>query len=406
MKLLLRIPGLVAAIARSRPFRFPVRHQAVAAAVFLLATVPAVRAETLDLENESLKLSFDVRAGGRCTGFAVKNAKAPLALQPGAEFMREIFDPDQVEKPAEPIAFTAEPMKDPKRGEGLLFKAVLTEKNSSRDVADMTLERRVWFPPGRRHVEVEELLLNKTPDVMGARMGAVHRFLMDSQKDSNAYYLPTERTVLQVVANSIARFYTWAPWDYSPVESWLGATNPKSPWSLAFILDPKYLDAFYAATAGSATGWLVDGGIIEPGAEFRTSYAIIPVQGFKGFAHASRRLLANVEVSSEGGGLALVHTLAGGVEPLGDVTLDTVLIGARTKQESRLGMLEFAKVGLEGVSQKAAWPKPQTEPVVIKMVARGKGWEEAYEAYYEGKFTATVYPGYPWMPEYRRKRLP
>ncbi|MDD5708276.1 MAG: hypothetical protein PHR35_20350 [Kiritimatiellae bacterium] len=371
--------------------------------VLALGMLSSIQAEIVKVENEALQLGFDAKAGGACIAFAVKDANPPLPLQPDYAFMRPIFEPEQATKPVAPIAFTATPTNDA-QGAGIVFQALLTEASSSRDVADMTFERRVWLPKGKRYLEVEEALINKTPDVMGARVGTINAFLLDSQKDSNEYYLPTERTILQIVRTSIARYYTWAgTWDYTPVENWMGAANPKSAWSFALVLDPK-LDAFYATGIGSTCGWLLDGGITEPGATFRSSYTIIPVKGFRGFVHASRRLLADVTVVAQDGGVTVEHTIAGGVAELGKVTLETTLMGARTKQESKLATLEFADVGVDGVSQKAQLAQPQSEPLVIKVTAKGDGWQEVYEAYYEGKFLSTIYPGYPWVPEYSRKK--
>jgi hypothetical protein len=69
-----------------------------------------------------------------------------------------------------------------------------------------------------------------------------------------------------------------------------------------------------------------------------------------------------------------------------------------------LPKLVLSAVGLDPASGTVTWNLPQSEPLVIRVRASAPGWEEAYEAYYEGEFKPTIYPGYPWKPEYSRSK--
>jgi hypothetical protein len=356
------------------------------------------------LENESVKLSFEAQAGGRCVGLELKQARPTLVLRDGVELMREIFDAEKAGQAA-PIAFTVKPFKGDDGNEGLLFSATLGENNGNRDVAGLQLERRVWLPKGKRHVEVANKLINRTADVTGAKIGTLNRFCLDKRLGTDAFFLPTDRTVLKVIGDSIDHFYTWtSAWEYGPVESWVAAANPESPWSLVFVLDAPAVDAFYASNRENRLGWLVDGQILEPEKDFASSYAMIPVSGFTSIVHASRRLVADLQVVEKAGGPQIVHTVAGATAPLGSVTLQTTVIGARTKQSKTLADVQLKDISLEPSSKSLTLSEAPSEPLIVRVVARGQGWEEKYEGYYEGKFRTSIYPGYPYKPEYMRKR--
>jgi hypothetical protein len=129
---------------------------------------------------------------------------------------------------------------------------------------------------------------------------------------------------------------------------------------------------------------------------------IIPVSGFGSVAHASRQMIASVQVKPAKDSVSITHAVAGALAPLGDVTLATTLYGVRSKASVQLQKLVIPAVGFDPVSAAVTWNQPQTEPMVIRVHASGKDWQEDYEAYYEGEFKPTIYPGYPYKPEYTR----
>jgi hypothetical protein len=228
---------------------------------------------------------------------------------------------------------------------------------------------------------------------------------LDAVKDQEVIFLPTDRNILKIVAGGIDHFYAkMEDWEYHPVEGWMGVLNPSSGAGLVFVIDGDALESFYTNNRTGTCGWFLDGGILDPGASFVASYLMVPVKGFHGFAHACRRLIADIQPTAVGGGVEVTHTLAGATSPLGDVTLKTSAYGVRSKKTFSLPETVISGVGLDPVEGKVMLNQPQEEPLVLRVEAEGKDWQESYETCFEGEFKTTIYPGYPYSPEYRRSR--
>lgn len=361
--------------------------------------------DIVTLQNEVCRCDFIPLKSGVCSFLGVKDTGCSLTLQPNPELLREVFTHAAMQLGGKDIPFQYQLLKDQPDRVSVEFSTTLDISNADEAVAGCRFSKRVTLYAGKRFLEVQQTLTNATGDVVGAQVGVRQRFFLDAVKDQDTFYLPTERNILRIVAGGIDHFYAkMEDWEYHPVEAWMGAINPKSGAGIVFVMDSGSLDGYYTHNASGTSGWFLDGGIIEPGAAFTTAYTMIPVNGFQGLAHASRRLIADTQAKAIGGGVEITHTIAGSTATLGNVLLKTSIMGARSKKATSLPEVSAQNVGMDPIEAKVMLNEPQEEPLVIRVEAVGTNWKESYETYFEGEFKTTIYPGYPYTPEYRRPK--
>ena len=370
---------------------------------------PATPAGLCELRKGDSRIEFAQDRGSSVTALEINTTGFTFSLPPGGELARPLFTRKAMEEKPPALAFSA-PTATAPAGTGTdtsrTWEVLLTEANSDEGVSGLRYKHAVRLADKGQYLEFTETLTNPTTDIMGAQFGIRNVFELDAVKGQSTAFLPTERNILHINGDSIDRFYARnTAWDFQPAASWLAMLNEGNRTGLVFILEPAHLDGFYAKTAYGTCGWLWDGGILKPGCTFTTTWWLVPVKEFSGIVHASRRLLADLQVKTAAGGLELTHLLAGVEKPLGEVTVKTAVYGARTKKTTDLAAIKLTAGGLDPVSGKILLDQPQSEPLVIRVEVTGKDWSESYETYREGEFHTTIYPGYPYEPEYRRPKL-
>jgi len=372
----------------------------------LLAAADAASALVCELRNSGSKAVIEPGRGGSCTGLEIKTGTFEFALPPGSELGRPVFTKAAME--GQPPALVCQPPDTvpPTAAVNVCaLEVALTEANADEAVAGLRHHRTIRLSDDGRRLEFTETLTNPTAEVMGAQFGINNTIGHEAADGLFSAYLPTERNVLLISGNGINRFYARnTNWDYQPVEGWLAILNDRSKAGIIFVLEPTALDSFHAVPSQGGCGWFWDGGILKPQAAFTATWWLVPVKGFTGIIHASRRLLADLQANNTSGGLEIIHTLAGTEKPLGEVMVKTSVWGARTKKTMELTPVKLMAVGLDPVTGTTVMAQPLNEPMVFRVEAAGKDWTETYETYREGEFRTTIYPGYPYEPEYRRTK--
>jgi len=381
------------------------RAETVLSAPAEAGAAPDAAGDRILLSNGICRLECRPGRGGAITACEVRDGEFSLKLPAGAELFRAAFSREGIEKAPPDLSFERRSPADAPTGTAIDLAADLDAAAVGDDAAGLRLKRRIALPPGKRCIEIVDTLENPTEDVMGAQLGCRQRLRLAETKGGDTVFVPTERSILQLAGNSIAAFYSrTSDWEYKPVEGWMAVIDRRSAAGLVFLIDLRILDSFYYHAASGTSGWLLDGGILEPGASMAATCCVVPLRGFRALVHASRRLLADVAVRNVDAGLDIVHTVAGAEGPLGDVVLATTVHGVRSGSDRDLLPVTLVGVGLAPTSSRASVPLSQKEPLVVRVKATGSGWEETYETCHEGKFRPTVYPGYPYVPEYRRSK--
>ncbi|NCO33632.1 MAG: hypothetical protein AUJ92_02655 [Armatimonadetes bacterium CG2_30_59_28] len=359
--------------------------------------------EVVVLQSDTALLEVIPAEGGVCSRLSVKDGEFAFDLLSNAELLRDVFNHAAMEQDKPTISFLHQINQTAPDSVTLALTAKLDVTNSDESVAGATLEKQITLHAGKRYFAVRQVLKNTSGDVLGASLGTRNRFALSEVRDTESFLLPTERGILRIVGGGIDNFYAqMADWEYKPTDGWYGVVNPVKRIGLVFVLDRNLPDAFYTNNLTAVGGWCADSGILDPDVVFENAYVVFPLRGFQGVAHASRRLIADVQVTGTGG-TEVTHTLAGGVAPLGEVSLKTQVEGITSRKLSTLPDVTMHEVGVDPATATVALPEPQQEPIVIRVTASGNGWQESYATYFEGNFRQSIYPGYPYKPQYKRE---
>jgi len=372
------------------------------------------------VSSDLYRLTFDPARGGRCTSFLIRKSGRELVYDgKNAGLFQDHFAhqgwPGELLESAYEHRIESE-------GERLIAIRLWTVAKGGKDGRDaltkgLRVEKRIVLRAGRRDVDVVNTFANPTAEGKNVGLWVQQCFNYSGDRLFDLYYRPSTHgvhltgrddtgqnpylPVLDVYSADWvgASHYTDAG-GREPVAGWTAGRDRRTNEGGVFLLDYDYLDILYNCSGACTTEWFMDKVPLPAGKSWSTRYAFIPVNGFTSFTHASRRLLAGVEVSPEAGRVRIVHQLAGGAAPAGEVTVDTRVYGVRSKQEARLPLLTVADVGLEPVGASQTWDKPQTEPLVIRVDVAGAGWRESYEHLFEGAFGGTGIAGAGEVAEY------
>jgi len=367
------------------------------------------------LENNLYRLSFKPSLGGRCTSFIVKKtgnelvyeSVSPGAGYPGAEggFFLDYFREESAPGEFIGAAYDYEILKGKGKATIRLWR-VATGKTKDREfpeVAGIRLEKAITLYSDSPAVDVDISLTNRGQKTKSASYWAQAGFQLGGQKENDVYYRPSTRHIQVMEMNPSVTGVVPEEWVRDPVEGWSAARDSKTNEGIVFLMDYNYLSTLFNGKACTAD-WFMDRVVLPPGATWRTRYTVIPVDGFKGFVHASNRLIADIEVSEEKGTLEITHFVAGARKSLGDVTLRTSIYDVRSKKRMNLPAVKLKGVGLEPKKLTINAGKAQTEPIVVRVEASSGNWSESYENYFWGDSAPFVLPGYPVPPEHTRKR--
>ncbi|MEI6421973.1 MAG: hypothetical protein WCP55_07115 [Lentisphaerota bacterium] len=272
-----------------------------------------------------------------------------------------------------------------------------------QDFAGTGFEKTVTICRDKPYLSMISTVDNSSGKALYLNFGFKNHLRMN-KAGKDLYFLPTSNNI-QCVAKTLVNGYYGksSAWEYEPVESWMAVLDPDTKNALVFIMEDKYLEAFYTAPSGDSFGWFLNGDELAPQKQFKTECKVVPVSGFDGFVHASSRIIADIQVREDKDDIAVKHTVFG-LEKLSSVILRTEVYSIRSKKTQSLPEVKFENAGCKISSQTLTLPGKQTEPLVVRVSVNLDGVTEQYETYYEGRFPASIYPGYPLSSEYKRKK--
>ena len=362
------------------------------------------------IENELYRLTFAPHQGGRCTSFYIKKSKREWVYDGKTgglfhdHFAHQYWPGELMEAP-----YKYEITGDKKKAVTVHLWTVAKGGRDGRDplVKGLKVEKRVTLEAGRREVKVINTFTNPTAEGKNVAMWVQHCFCYGGQRLFDSYYRPSasglsldgmddtgEHKIVQV-----ADAYG-LDWVRDPVAGWTAGRDRRTNEGAVFLLDYNYLNIIYNCANGYTTEWFLDKVPLPSGKSWSTEHWIVPIDGFRAFAHASRRLVANVEVTPAKDRVTIRYQLAGMTDPVGTVVLKTRVYGVRSKREATLKPVTVPNVGLTPVGATQTWPHAQTEPLVFRVEASGKGWRERFEYIHNGAFASEGIQGAAAMAEY------
>ncbi|HEY3398930.1 MAG TPA: glutamine amidotransferase [Armatimonadota bacterium] len=358
------------------------------------------------IENDLYRLTFDPARGGRCSSFFLKANQREWVYDGDNGGLFEDHFAHQY-WPGELMSAKYEYALEPGADGSQTIRLWTVPSGTDPLTRGLRVEKKIVLRPGHREVEVTNSFTNPTAEGKNVAMWIQQCFAFGGQRLYDEYYRPgvagisldgMDDTGMVKFPKTVDDYAQ--DWVKQPVAGWSAGRDRKSNEGAVFLMDYNYLDILYNCAGSYTTEWFMDKVPVPPNKAWTTQYWVVPVNGFRGFTYADRKLIANLDVKSEGGGLALKHQLCGTAAPLGAVTIRTRVYGVRSKQEAALPEVALKDVGLAPVDAPLTWPKPQTEPLVFRVEIAGAGWSEKYEYLYEGSFASAGIQGAPSAPEY------
>ncbi len=361
------------------------------------------------LESDLYRLTFDPAKGGRCISFFIKASNREWVYEGSwAGLFLDHFAHQYW--PGELLAAAYEYALE--EGEDTVaIRLWTTPQGTDPLTRGLKVEKVIRLREGRRQVEVTNSFSNPTAEGKNVAMWIQQCFAYGGERLFDQYYRPAltgisldgmDDTGMNKQPKTTDDYAQ--DWVKQPVAGWSAGRDRRSNEGAVFLMDYNYLDILYNCAGSYTTEWFMDKVPVPPGKTWSTEYWVVPVEGFRGFTHASRRLVANLEVRPNEHGVELTHQLGGTAEPLGEVTIHTRVYGVRSKQEAGLEPVRMREVGLQPVEAGLTWGQPQKEPLVFRVEMAGEGWTEAYEYLYEGAYAPAGIQGAPSAPEYPMPR--
>jgi len=396
-------------------FRFPLWRGVpvrgvVAALILACLTVSAeVRHEEFErdgkklvaLENELYRLVFAPARGGRCSSFVIKANQRELVYDgKNGGFFQDHFAHQGYPGELLKKAYHCELKRDGDRSVSIRLWTEATGAGG-RDPLTRGVEvsKTVTLENGDRAVRIENAFHNPTEEGKNVGMWIQQCFCYGGERLYDIYYRPSTHGV-HVIGRDDTGHHPIGPVSdaYSadwvgvckytqaggrePIAGWTAGRDRKNNEGGVFLLDYNYLDVLYNCSGSYTTEWWLDPVPLPPGKSWRTQYRFVPVNGFTGFAHASHRIIGNTELEATDTAVTIRHQFAGTTQPLGKLEINTRIYGIRSEKEASLPPITLTGVGLAPTPITQTWSKPQAEPVVARVTAKGEDWEESYEVIY------------------------
>ncbi len=356
------------------------------------------------IENTLYRATFNPSRGGRCSSFVVKRTGREWVYRDktGGLFTEHFA------RESHPGEFWYEPyewrvLREPGRIGVRLWRAA--KGKQLRQMAGLVVQKTVWLYGDAAGVDCDFEILNPLPESRSVGFWIQHCFYLGESLTDNYYYRPSTRGMkVSGIHRKVGQKFG-EDWVREPTAGWSAARNDRTGEGVVFLMDYHMLDILYNATSACTLEWFTDDALIPKGKSWKTTYTMIPADGFTGFVHASERLIANVEARKVGGRTQVVHQLRGARRSLGQVRLHTEVHAYRARK--RLAQKDATvQVGLTTVVVAQEFALAPSEPLLIKVAVAGKGWTERYEAFYDPAPPMQAWVGVPPWSEYTAAKPP
>lgn len=359
------------------------------------------------LGNGYFTVEIFPEVGGGCGGITVNGQELFAPDMKINCLLSEVFSSESMEKKQisenKPFHYSVSKNASDESVTLKMWRKVEKDK-WEQDFAGTGFEKTVTICRDKPYLSMISTVDNSSGKALYLNFGFKNHLRMN-KTGKDLYFLPTSNNIQYVAKTFVNGYYgKSSAWEYEPVEAWMAVLDPDTKNGLVFIMDDKYIEAFYTAPSGDSFGWFLNGDELTPQKQFRTECKVVPVSGFDGFVHASSRIIADIQVREDRNDITVKHTVFG-LEKPSSVILRTEVYSIRSKKTQSLPEVKFENAGCKISSQTLTLPGKQTEPLVVRVTANLDGVTEQYETYHEGRFPAAIYPGFPLSSEYKRKKI-
>jgi len=367
---------------------------AVTATAATVRPVPG-QPEVVEMKNDLVTVRVDLARGAKVTsfryaGFDMEDVVFDSATQNGG-LCKDLWTTQGWPGEFDKRRYASKVVKNDAAEVVLETSTVSTGLMKGRideTLSDLELVKTFTLRDGDRALHVSLAVGN--PAKIGKRPAywSQHAFDFDGQRKNTRYWRPTRHGVDMISQASESPNGYW--YVAAPTAGWNGATNAAVRRGLMFLLDYNAVQQLYDNCAANTLEWMYDDTAIPAGKTWTTRMTVIPTEGFTGYRHGDATLVAHFETVETPAGLAIEHVLAAATTPLTDVTVKTLVRGAREAWEVEAEPFTAASVGfaplVRAVNVSGAGPMPcLVEVTVTATDAKGEPRVITYADYFGGK---------------------
>ena len=240
---------------------------------------------------------------------------------------------------------------------------------------DVEFQKKITLDPLFPVVTMAARITNRSQEDKLVDYWAQNIARIGDSGERNYYYRPSPRGV-SVVSNDyiLGRNYV-----QDPTAGWLGVLNRGRGLGLVYLVDYAPLRRLYTCNTAYTQEFMYRRLPLPPGKSWETTICLRAVEGFKGFTHASARLVADVQVEENNGRLKVRHTLCAFGAPLTAVRVLTALRDTEMNQEVAGPVLTLGQLGAETVTRDVEFDLAAGGVHVVNVTVLSAAGQDVYE---------------------------
>jgi len=355
--------------------------------------VPNGDERSILVENKFYEARFNPKDGGRLRSWIMKPSGKELALQDkhGGFFIDHFVGQRY---PGELMYAPYEYEIIRNANDSVTLK--LWRTATSKEYAGIRFEKSITLYSDKPIIDGDLTITNTTRETKSVGIWVQH---CPGFGGSGVFYRPTTRGVSIIKRVADQSFDGGEEWVRNFTAGWMAGLDKKSGHGVVFLLDYDNLRTLYNSEALTAE-WFTYDMALPPGKSYSTKLAIVPVNEFAGFAHASPRLVMDIEPISEAGVSGFEYVLSSVSDPLKDVEIRSIAYKVRSKTSDTLAGLQLEEVGFSPSRGRVLLKEQLREPIALKVTVKAKGWSESFEWLYSPGVDDKGIAGYVARDEY------
>jgi uncharacterized membrane protein len=147
-------------------------------------------------------------------------------------------------------------------------------------------------------------------------------------------------------------------------------------------MDYNYLNKLYNAHGNETLEWVCDAVPLPPGASWETESVLLPTDGIRRIAHASRHVVAGLEATRNGGAVRLEHTFRQGLAAVDKLAVSVRVEGAVDGRVVEANATVPQSLGTVSELLVQTLDKPPADPLIVTVTVKGTAGGEVFEETY------------------------
>lgn len=193
----------------------------------------------------------------------------------------------------------------------------------------------------------------------------------DYNSTTDVFYRPSCRGVF---SSAYVTFFNMSK-DYvrDPYAGWSAGVDKDKKQSLIWLMDYNYLDILYDNGSNQTLEWIYDKIPIPAGKEWSTDVVLIPVIGMDNISHASKNLIAGLEVKRNGNNVELLHQFRNSISQIKNLKLSVEIFSITDNKKittQPMDLQENLSTKVENIPQSIEFS--YSSPLIVTVIAEGK----------------------------------